>query len=245
MALAERQAEVMSYCVNCGVELQAAAKKCPLCNTPVMNPNESGKDEEVRPPFPREKGQVETVKRKDVGILISSVLAATAVICGILNVLVFQGAPWSLAVIGVCIILWVIAIPLVIFTKQPVYVSLLLDGGAVSVYLYMLTYLSGSSRWFWGLGLPIVILITVIGELLTLCIRKLPRAFLSVCLESCTAVGLLCMGIEMLIDRFLGHGVSLDWSAVVLTVCAILDIAFITLLSRRRLRNAVYRRLHM
>lgn len=28
----------MSYCVNCGVELDASAKICPLCNTPVINP---------------------------------------------------------------------------------------------------------------------------------------------------------------------------------------------------------------
>lgn len=29
----------MSYCVNCGVELDSAAKKCALCETPVINPN--------------------------------------------------------------------------------------------------------------------------------------------------------------------------------------------------------------
>ena len=28
----------MSYCVNCGVELDASATKCPLCDTPVYNP---------------------------------------------------------------------------------------------------------------------------------------------------------------------------------------------------------------
>lgn len=30
----------MSYCVNCGVELEASLKECPLCNTPVINPKE-------------------------------------------------------------------------------------------------------------------------------------------------------------------------------------------------------------
>lgn len=28
----------MSYCVNCGVELDATAKKCALCDTPAYNP---------------------------------------------------------------------------------------------------------------------------------------------------------------------------------------------------------------
>lgn len=235
----------MSYCVNCGVELQAAAERCPLCNTIVINPNEIGKKNDVQAPFPSEKGQVETVKRKDIGILITAILAATAIICGILNGLSFQGALWSLAVGGVCVVLWVILIPVVIFKRQPIYVSLFLDGVAVAAYLYMLTYLVGSNGWFFGLGLPITILVTAIIELFTICVKKLPYAFLVGCLEFFTVVGLLCMGIEILIDRYLEHPIALSWSAVVLTVCGILDIAFITMLSRRRLRHALYKRLHL
>lgn len=29
----------MSYCVNCGVELDKTCSVCPLCNTKVINPN--------------------------------------------------------------------------------------------------------------------------------------------------------------------------------------------------------------
>lgn len=235
----------MSYCVNCGVELQADAEKCPLCNTVVINPNELKRAEDVQAPFPSERGQVETVKRKDIGILLTAVLAATGAICGALNALSFRGSLWSLAVGGVCVVLWVILIPVVIFKRQPVYVSLLLDGVAVAAYLYMLTYLVGSSGWYFGLGLPITVLVTVIAELFTVCVKKLPYAFLVGCLESVTAVGLLCMGIEIMIDRYLGNDILLSWSAVVLTVCGILDIAFITMLSRSRLRHALYKRLHL
>ena len=61
----------MSYCVNCGVELERNAGECPLCNTPVVNPREqmrqgsakAGADREEAGAFPREKGQVETVKK--------------------------------------------------------------------------------------------------------------------------------------------------------------------------------------
>lgn len=234
----------MSYCVNCGVELDASAKECPLCNTPVLNPKELEKVARAVPPFPTEKGTVETVKRKDLGILISVVVLATAVTCGILNGFVFRGNLWSLAVIGVCVILWVILIPAVIYTKQPVYVSLLYDGIAVAAYLYMLTFLTGSNRWFFGLGIPIVILVTAIAEGFTLCVRRLPKSFLTVALYLFTAVGLLCGGLEILIDRYISGAITLSWSAVVLTVTVILDIAVITMLSRRRLRNAVRRRLH-
>lgn len=233
----------MSYCVNCGVELDGSARTCPLCNTPVINPKELKKMEQEMP-FPQEKGQVETVNKKDMGILVTVLVLATAVTCGLLNAFVFTGARWSLAVIGVCVILWVIMIPVVIYTKQPFYLSLLLDGLAVAAYLYMLTFMTRGSEWFWGLGLPLVLLVTFLAEALTLCIRVLPRSFLTVSLYIITSLGLLCMGIEMLIDRYLEKGIGLSWSAVVLTVCAIVDIAIITMLSRRRLRNAVRRRLH-
>lgn len=56
----------MSYCVNCGVELDPSLKSCPLCHTPVINPNEL-KKEVSSSPYPTQKGQVEVVKRKDWG----------------------------------------------------------------------------------------------------------------------------------------------------------------------------------
>lgn len=244
----------MSYCVNCGVELDASAEECPLCNTPVLDPREiekyaagavKGRNAEKAPaPFPGEKGQVEKVTKKDLGILLSMVVLASAVTCGILNALVFRGNLWSLAVIGACAVLWVFMIPAVIYRKQPVYVSLLLDGGVTAGYLYMLTFQLGDAGWFWGLGLPITLLVTGVAELLTLCIRRLPRSFLTVALYLFTAVGLLCLGLEILIDLRLDEEIALSWSAVVITVCVILDIALITMLSRRRLRNEVRRRLH-
>lgn len=233
----------MSYCVNCGVELEKGRKECPLCNTPVINPKEL-ESKAARPAFPKEKGQVELVKRKDMGVLISIVAVATSVTCGVLNLLVYDSSRWSLAIIGACALLWVMLIPAVIYTKLPVYVCLLLDGIMVAIYLYMLTLVTKSDHWFWGLALPITGLFTLLAELFTLCIRCLPKSFLTTALYSFTGLGLLCCGLEMLIDRYLRGAVSLTWSAVVLTVCIIIDVTIITLLSKKRFRNAVRRRLH-
>lgn len=41
----------MSYCVNCGVELDSTASFCPLCRTPVVNPRQPV-DTGSSPPFP-------------------------------------------------------------------------------------------------------------------------------------------------------------------------------------------------
>ena len=44
----------MSYCVNCGVELDASLKSCPLCHTPVINPREL---KDTPPGFPYQIGR--------------------------------------------------------------------------------------------------------------------------------------------------------------------------------------------
>ena len=131
----------MSYCVNCGVELDSSLKACPLCSTPVINPNQPYNPDE-KSPFPTQKGQVEFVRRKDLGILISIVVLSTSLTCMLLNFLVFQNSLWSLIVIGPCIILWVLLIPFVIYSRLSVYMSLFFDALAISIYLYMLTFLT-------------------------------------------------------------------------------------------------------
>lgn len=233
----------MSYCVNCGVELDKSLQTCPLCNTPVINPKEL-EQKMVKSSFPKEKGQVETVKRKDLGVLLSVVLIAAGATCGILNLFVFSGSAWSLLIIGACLIVWVLFIPIVIYTRLSAYSALLFDGIAIGVYLYLITFVTGSNIWFFKLALPIVLLVFCIAELLVLCIKKLPVTFLTTALYLFTAAGILCVGLEVLIDWYLRSEIQLVWSAVVLTVCIIIDIALITLLSRARLRDAVRRRLH-
>jgi len=234
----------MSYCVNCGVELDVSLEECPLCNTPVINPREIPMQPRKATPFPKEKGNVEMVKRKDMGILLTAFVLAAYVTCGVLNLLVFKSYPWSLSIIGLCVLLWVILIPAVIYARQPVYVSILFDGLAVILYLYMISHMTGGREWFLGLGVPIAALLTVVVEIFVVCVRRLPRSFLTVALYSFTATAIVCTGMEILIENYLRHEFSIGWSAIVLTVCVVLDIMIITLLSRRRLRNAVRRRLH-
>ena len=233
----------MSYCVNCGVELDASSRVCPLCNTPVWNPNEIPKRSSV-PPFPTQKAQVEEIKRADFGWLVSVVALATAVTCGILNWLVFNESLWSLAVIGACVLLWVCLFPLVIYQKWSPHLYLLFDGATMVLYLYFIARMIGKYEWFKGIGVPIVAYSTVVLEILAFAQRKLPKGILTGGLYFFTAVGALCVGIEIIIDNYLDGPVKLGWSAVVFTVCFIIDSAIITTLSRRRLREAVRRRLH-
>ena len=233
----------MSYCVNCGVELDATLKDCPLCNTPVINPSQL-KEAQKRRPFPEEKVPVEMIKRKDMGLLVSIVLIAIAVTCGGLNLLVFKENYWSLAIIGACLLLWVILLPEIVYHKLNVYLAVFLDGVAVVVYLYLLTWLTESNDWFYGVAVEIVLFITILLEIYIFCLKVLPRSILTYALYTVTAIGILCVGLELLVDKLVRAEISMDWSAIIATICIVIDVALICVLSMRRLRNAVRRRLH-
>lgn len=103
----------MSYCVNCGVELDVSAHACPLCGTPVVNPR-CPVDETAQPPFPLARREVEPVDRRSLGLLLTGMLASVAVCCCAINWLAFFPAvPWSLYVAGAAAVLWVwAALPL-------------------------------------------------------------------------------------------------------------------------------------
>lgn len=233
----------MSYCVNCGVELEASLRECPLCHTPVMNPRLLNKDFPPSP-YPSQKGQVEVVKRKDLGILLSVVLGATSITCFLLNLLVFDSSLWSLVVVGCCICLFVFTFPAIFYSKTPIYLSLLADGVSVVVYLFLISFLTSSTRWFWQLGLPIVVLLTLCAECFPLLSKFIPLTILSCALCIFVEIPAFCVSLELLIKHILERPYRITWSAVVLTVCVIIDFALITILAKKRLRNEVRRRLH-
>lgn len=233
----------MSYCVNCGVKLEQSLDRCPLCNTPIINPNEVTHTKSV-PPFPTEKGQVEMVKNRDWAILLAVSLTATALVCVLLNIFVFPFSRWSLYVVGACMVICVLVLPAILYTRIPIYISVLCDGIAIALYQYMISFNTSSQNWFFGLGLPITALFTAAGLLYVLLIRKVSASLLMRGIYFFSELALLCAGLELLIEHYLQDPGHLTWSAIVLAICAVIVVALITILSRARLRNAVRRRLH-
>lgn len=128
----------MSYCVNCGVELDATARACPLCHTPVQNPNRPV-DAELPPPFPSRRKEVQPASKKELALLISAMFASVAVLCGVLNLFfLHSGRPWSLYVVGAAVMLWLWLVPPLLLRGMPLWVRLLLDSCAVGVYVYQI-----------------------------------------------------------------------------------------------------------
>lgn len=144
----------MSYCVNCGVELDRDAVACPLCQTPVINPV-CPPDAQAIPNFPLERQEVEPVDQRELAILLSAMVVCAGVCCGLLNLFLWKGVPWALFVAGACAVLWVWLVPPLLLRKVPSAVFLLLDLLAVGGLLVLIAAVSHGMAWFTTLAMPV------------------------------------------------------------------------------------------
>lgn len=233
----------MSYCVNCGVELDKTCGKCPLCSTPVYNPNQPI-DRISPPPFPSKRGVEEPVEHHEFRILMFIILSTISVVCVILNGFLFASGNWSVYVVGVCVLLWVLLLPILYPEKLTKTVWLLLCGCSVAAYLGVISYLHPGKGWYLDIGLPITILATILTlNFYYFSFRKKSSLLLraGLFLGSLAAV---CVSIELLGDAHYQNPLALSWSAIVLICCLALDVVLFTISHLKGARTEIRRRMH-
>lgn len=236
----------MSYCVQCGVKLEKSLKKCPLCHTPVINPNEliSGVLPEGVSPFATSKGEVEPMKKYDIGLWLTLVFGSTALACGILNIFVFDHNYWSIPVIGACIIMWLFFCPRMFLPQIPIILNLSVSAVSVIFYQLAITLMTENDRWFFEIALPITLVLMGLVALSGICYKFVAKSLMATVLYFFIDAGIFSVIIECLVDKFLRQEIQVFWSAIVFSVCSVISVALIAILSIRRLRVTVQKRLH-
>jgi hypothetical protein len=235
----------MSYCVNCGVELEKSQKKCPLCGTVVLNPNEPFDDAAV-PPYPLRHDPAPLADRRMTVLLLSGILALPASICLVCNYILSAALTWSVFVVGAAAVVWITTVPPLIIRRGTLFWSIALDLAAVGVFLYFVNrFATPELSWFTPLALP-VLMVTGFAVLVAAVLfryAKLTKLHIAaVCL---LLIGLLLVGIELITDAYLRHPVGLEWSPLVLIPCAILALIYLIIDRKKRLKSDLKKRLHM
>ena len=233
----------MSYCVNCGVELDPTASSCPLCHTKVYNPGQPI-DTVSPPPYATVKGYIEPVKAKEFTILMSIVLLTSALVCIFLNIFVIPMGQWSVYVTGICGMLWVFFLPLFFPQKSNIFINLALDGASICLFLGLISLLHPGQGWYQDIGLPTALLGTVLLEIFFLVAIHKKSSMLIKTVTAVTASAVFCVAIEIMIDLHFTGTFELRWSAIVATCVAVIDIILMTIYLREGLRSEVRRRMH-
>lgn len=234
----------MSYCVHCGVELDATATFCPLCHTPVVDPSQPP-DTQSPTPFPTRRGEVPPPARQEVALLITAMLASVAVCCGVLNLFLRADRTWSLYVIGAAAMLWLWLVPPLLARGMHLLLRLLLDVAAVMLYVYLISVDLDGRIWFLGLAAPIILWGGALLLLLGLVLRVYRRSALTTMTILIGSVGVFLLGVEFLVDRWLYGAWEPGWSLVVLVVCGGMVIPLIVIRRVPSLREEVRRRFHL
>lgn len=235
----------MSYCVNCGVELHPTAERCPLCGTPVLNPNSPPSTTEL-PPFPTQRREVPPADRRTLALLITAMLASAAVATGVLNLFFHRELPWSLYIVGACTMLWLFFVPPLWKRGMHRLVRLLVDIAAVAFYVYLISLaVGGTGTWYPGLALPIILLAGAFALFLGLVIGGGKRSILTSITLCIGAAGLFSVGLDLMICRYLTGTFAASWSLVVLTVSVALMIPLLVVRRHPVLREEARRRFHI
>lgn len=234
----------MSYCVNCGVELNPAARECPLCRTPVLNPR-CPVDADAPSFFPTRREEVAPVSRREAALLLTAMLLSVAICCTLLNLVFYSDVWWSFFIGGAMAMLWVWFVPPLLSRKLFIWVRLTLDVLAVGVYILLIAIALDGMDWFVGLALPIVAAGVLVIPVLYWIIRTRRCSLLVSAVLVLLALGLFAVLTEFLCDRYL-KGVWLPgWSMVVLASCVGLSIPLIIVRRVPSLREEARRRFHM
>ena len=234
----------MSYCVNCGVELDPGARECPLCRTPVVNPA-CPVDEDAPSFFPTRREEVAPVSRREAALLLSSMLLSVAICCGLLNLVFYSDVWWSFFIGGAMAMLWVWFVPPLLLRTMFIWARLTLDVLAVGAYILLIAAALDGMDWFLALALPIVAAAVLVIPLLYWIIRTRRCSLLVSAVLVLMSAGLFAVFTEFICDSYLDGAWTPGWALVVLASCVGLSIPLIIVRGVPSLREEARRRFHM
>lgn len=226
----------MSYCVNCGVELSSSAKKCPLCSTPVINPNILNDEDEFDSPFPKKIELPKKTRTRYAAIIASFLILLPNIVCVITNIILTPAQFWSAYVAASSALLWFLFVFPFLTMRRFTYAFLVIDACVTILYIYLFYYYnSASTGWFLSLAVPITVSVfTAVGVLCAFFKKK--RNIINSIIAVLSVIIALNIIICVTVNIYI-FSVPVTYITVILSVtCAILLAFFIIADKNYRLR---------
>ncbi len=232
----------MSYCVNCGVELEKGCPECPLCDTPVINPREKG-DGAPKSVYPEIINIPKSLSKKYLVFVLSLVMLIPNLVLIVLNIFVFESSVVKYIVGGFCVA-WIWFLFPLLWKKQIPVISLGIDAVALLVYLHMFKIYGDDNGWFSSIVLPVVIALWAICNLFIFWLKK-PRSKPLIAIAVLGAINVMSFVIEICMNMFYNGKLQITVSLVMTACCVSLMIFFAFLEKSRRLKAWVSRKFFM
>lgn len=216
----------MAYCVKCGVELAAEAKKCPLCNTKVYLPEEMKAERaaEVFPIFPVPNSyNMPQPNKKSLLELVSLIFFLPIPVLLLCDLSISDGIDWAGYAVGGIFLLYMMLIFPFIPKRANAAVSILADWICTLAYVFYIERMTGGD-WFLPFAAPLITVLAFLALVLALFRRYTKITNLSLTGISLLFCGLFCLVTEFLINAAFAIHTTLYWAfypALSLAMCAI------------------------
>ncbi len=155
------------YCIKCGVELANGAKRCPLCGTPVIIPEELREEAAAAAPDPSlypENRVQEKVNHWTILVVLTILSLLPSLLCMLIDLRLNNHIVWSGYVSCSLLLVYTIVILPFWFQKRKPYPFILADGIAIGILLAYICIKNGG-HWFFTLALPIILILLIMIEI--------------------------------------------------------------------------------
>ena len=234
----------MSYCVNCGVELDKTAEKCVLCDTPVLNPVEEV--DYISPkPYASAMSSLQPVYRRIAAFIIGMILVAICGVCLVINLFFLETGLWFMIVLGASISIWMSSGLLLIFPGISKYLYLLCNIGAYCSTVLLIGAFMNVYGWVFRLAMP---LIALAGGLLMLFIylrKRFRLRLIGTTSVFFALIGVYTVSIELAINHYMDSTFHPIWSIIVLACCMAVVIMLSMISKTKAWKEEAKRRLRL
>lgn len=231
------------YCMQCGVELQKGAAKCPLCGLRVYHPELLTETPEPRP-YPPFDGSAERVRPGGLLLILSVLFALPVILCLMVDLRLRGGVTWSgFVALGAAALYLAVCLPLWFPRGSAVVFFPITAAALLGVALYVCLKTGGS--WFLPFAFPVggaaALIVEAVIVLLRHAVGGQRHRALYILGGAAIALGGLCMLVEFLLHVTFAIPMYW-WSLYPLTVLALLGLLMIVIASSAPLRASLHKR---
>ncbi|NCC87094.1 MAG: hypothetical protein EOM05_04415 [Clostridia bacterium] len=233
----------MSYCVNCGVELDKSAKSCALCDAPVVNPFIDENIEPTPAPYSDNIFIPSSASRRYLAFILSVILLIPNIVCSVTNLIIPEYGLWAIYVNATSLLCFIIFIFPFLFHKVYPYLILILDTVSVILYIYFFSAMYEQHNWFLLLALPIVVSLGFIIAFFLTWVRKKKRDWPYILIFILADIGIYSAITELLFHFYYKTDNIFQYSIIIIVSCVSLICFFLFVAKNKRFRTWLAKRL--
>ncbi|MBE6715588.1 MAG: hypothetical protein E7573_01560 [Ruminococcaceae bacterium] len=222
----------MSYCVNCGVELDVSAKKCALCSTPVYNPNIVQTPSEEKP-FSDTLQIPKSIKKRFIAFVVSVAMLVPNIVMFFLNVFFIKGSFWSIYVFSSCLLAWVLFVFPFFTKKLKPYLLWAFDTLAVSAFFFVFLRLLNIPGFVLNSVICVVLSLSVSVLFFMLWINRKKRHWTAIVLVVFLEIAIVALLTGVMVAVFTQY-FNFFVVGIVISVCSIVMMCFFIYCNRSK-----------